>query len=61
MPQTKTAKLPLMYAAQNNYPGIARLLIEKGASINAKEFENGQTALLYAAQDELFKCNQITY
>jgi ankyrin repeat protein len=38
----------LKYAAYENYAEIAKLLIEKGANVNARD-EWGQTALMSAA------------
>jgi len=40
---------PLMMAAISGNREAVRLLIEKGADVNAKEKEHGQTPLMFAA------------
>lgn len=48
-----------MYAAINGHPDMIRLLISHGADVNAKDYENGWTALMqatYYGKLEAAKC-----
>ncbi|KAI0126620.1 ankyrin repeat-containing domain protein [Xylariales sp. AK1849] len=42
---------PLLYAAENGYASIVRLLLDAGAAIDAKDGYHGMTALCRAAQN----------
>lgn len=44
---------PLMIAARTNDLAVAQLLIDKGADLNAREQWGGQTALMWAAAQQL--------
>jgi ankyrin repeat protein len=48
-PNASGGMTALMYAAQNGHLETAKLLIDKGADVNAKDY--GMTALMYAAQN----------
>jgi ankyrin repeat protein len=40
----------LMMASQNGHLGIAQLLVERGANVNATKTDNGKTALMRACE-----------
>jgi len=44
------APIPLILAARNGQVGLVRLLLDRGADVNAKEKETQATALIVAAQ-----------
>ena len=46
-----------MFAATNDDPKIAKLLIESGAKLNAKAHD-GKTALMFAAADGRTDCGR---
>ena len=43
---TKDAATPLMYASMAGNMNLVEILLEYGADINAKDYENGWTALM---------------
>ena len=48
-PHNFNSQIPLLWAAEKGYEGIAKLLLEKGAAIEVKS-STGQTPLLWAAE-----------
>ena len=42
-------RTPLIYAAQSGHEALVRLLLERGADVEAKD-RGGETALIYAAE-----------
>jgi ankyrin repeat protein len=46
--QSKDAATPLMYASMFGFINLVEILLEQGADIDAKDYENGWTALMQA-------------
>ena len=44
-------RTPLHFAVSKGHPAVMKLLIDRGADVNAKEHVHGHTALMIAAQE----------
>jgi len=48
----KNYQVPLLWAAQNGHEAIVKLLLDKGADLEPKDNQFGQTPLWWAARNE---------